>query len=174
MMRKSIRFNRTYITYTYINNRIVSIGQTVAYNYIRFQTNSLVWHKTSVNPGTHAHVNRFIPSWHVAPFWHGRLAHSLISAIETVVTGTGQCLLVCHFVHSTEFSLLENLNSLYIVYPEYLMKILENTYTYINYVNSCVGPTCFAVASRETRNARARVIMAEVFACRSVQTGLSG
>lgn len=40
----------------------------------------LVWQLDSVYPATHWHVKPSTRSVQVAPFWHGELAHSLISA----------------------------------------------------------------------------------------------
>ena len=44
----------------------------------------LVWHRTPVYPGTQLHEYMLTKSLHVAPFWQGVLAHSLMSVQQTI------------------------------------------------------------------------------------------
>jgi len=43
--------------------------------------------RVPVRPAGHTHLKAAIASMHVAPFWHGTEAHSLISVLQSFPTG---------------------------------------------------------------------------------------
>jgi len=40
---------------------------------------NILWQFVPVTPGQQLQLYLFLKLWHVPPFWHGLLAHSLIS-----------------------------------------------------------------------------------------------